>query len=316
MKRMMNTLLLGCVFLMMSGSVRAESPREQLNQMVQQLQQNSNDNNLREKIIKLVQELKPLPAIPEEARRSFIEGGTIVRNAKDRSQQMVAVNSFKKALDLAPWWADAYYNLALAQELAGQLGYAQQSLQLYMKASTDEKEKRNAQDRIYELDAKLKLNVDPVIELLHDLLQNGLPRATQCDDTFVVTKETALSQSRGSRRCGPLLALLLIVKDTIRNEGKFQFVAQPAYSNRADKIGPNSLITGYIRGPSLKDIDFTCTPIPPPSKFSDSYYYVSPVESSAWSEVQSDGVILVTCESEAAAANKPATYWVIGSRTH
>ena len=45
----------------------AESQREQLSQMVEQLQKTPGDNALREKIIRLAQELKPAPALPEEA---------------------------------------------------------------------------------------------------------------------------------------------------------------------------------------------------------------------------------------------------------
>ena len=123
----------------LATSAYAQSPREQLNQMVEQLQQlttqlqqTPNDNVLRERIIKLGVELRPAPAVPEEARRSFVEGINIVKLAKDASSQKLAIESFSEALKIAPWWGDAYYNLAVAQELTGQLNDAERTLKWFL----------------------------------------------------------------------------------------------------------------------------------------------------------------------------------------
>jgi tetratricopeptide (TPR) repeat protein len=159
MKRLPNYLLcylLTCLALS-SVAAQAQSPREQLTQMVQQLQQTPNDTALREKIIKLAQDMKPAPAVPEEARGYFVKGSTITKAATDASQQALAIDNFNKALAIAPWWGDAYYNLAVAEELAGQLDEAQSSLKLYILTNPGEKEIRDAQDRIYALDAKKEL---------------------------------------------------------------------------------------------------------------------------------------------------------------
>ncbi len=142
----------------------AQSPREQLDQLVQQLQKKPSDNALRKQIIKLAQENKPAPAIPEEARAAFVEGTAIAQGAKDASQQKIAVQSFNEALKRAPWWGDAYYNLAIAQELAGQFDAAQVSLELYILTNPGEKEAREAQDRIYAINAKKKLAQASAVE--------------------------------------------------------------------------------------------------------------------------------------------------------
>ena len=138
-------------------TLHAESPREQLNALVTQLQANPGDNALREQIIKLVQGIDPPPAIPEDARQHFVEGKTITKSAQSPEQQGLAVQSFEEALKTAPWWGDAYFNLAVAQELAGQLDAAQESLKLYIQTNPGEEEARDAQDRIYALNAKKKL---------------------------------------------------------------------------------------------------------------------------------------------------------------
>jgi len=65
MKLTMKLLVLFFGVLILSSTANAESSREQLKQMVEQLQQSPTDNALRERIIKLAQGLKPAPAIPE-----------------------------------------------------------------------------------------------------------------------------------------------------------------------------------------------------------------------------------------------------------
>lgn len=116
-----------------------------------------NDYN-RRLIIKLASELKPAPAIPEEARKHFIEGTAIVKAAKNPAQQSIAAQSFTEALKIAPWWADAYYNLGAAQELAEKYDEAEQAFNFYLLSNPSEKEKREVQDRIYALSAKRKLS--------------------------------------------------------------------------------------------------------------------------------------------------------------
>src|SRR6202007_511020 len=111
-----------CFLTFISPCIQAQSPsaREALKQYVADLQRDPDNQSLREKIIKVFQGLKPAPEIPEDARRYFVEGTTIAKSATDKSQQALAVGSFKEALKIAPWWGDAYFNLAVAEELAGQ----------------------------------------------------------------------------------------------------------------------------------------------------------------------------------------------------
>lgn len=132
-------------------------------QLTTRLHQDNLRNNLtaaghtRRLIIKFASEMKPAPAIPEEARRHFIEGTTMVKAAKNPEQQALAAQSFTEALKVAPWWGDAYYNLGVAQKLAEQYDAAEQALTFYLLSNPGEQETRDAQDRIYALSAKRKL---------------------------------------------------------------------------------------------------------------------------------------------------------------
>lgn len=143
---------------LMWGTVSyAQSPREELQQMVEQLQKSPNDNILREKIIKLVTSIKPAPAIPEEAREPFVMGATVLKKASDAAGASKAVDLFTQALNIAPWFADAYYNRAVAREAAGQFELAIDDLKLYLGFKLTDAERREAQDKIYQIKADAQL---------------------------------------------------------------------------------------------------------------------------------------------------------------
>lgn len=61
----------------------AQSPREQLQQMVEQLQKAPSDSALRERIIKLALTVKPSPVLPPEAERRMARGGAAFSGATD-----------------------------------------------------------------------------------------------------------------------------------------------------------------------------------------------------------------------------------------
>ncbi len=157
MKTTSKLIILVLTFLALTASAYAQSPREQLNQMVQQLQKTPTDNALREKIIKLATSIKPAPAIPENAREPFVMGATVLKKASDPAGAGKAVDLFTQALTIAPWFADAYYNRAVAREAAGQFELAIDDLKLYLGFKLTGAERREAQDKIYSLKADAQL---------------------------------------------------------------------------------------------------------------------------------------------------------------
>lgn len=142
-------------FLAVATSAYAQSPREELQQMVEQLQKTPYDTALREKIITFATSIKPAPAIPEEARRSFIIGEALFKQAKNLKPAYEAANAFWTAATLAPWWGNAYWNLAVAQQLAGQYASAKESLRLYLLTNPSPADRRTAQDRLYAIEADI-----------------------------------------------------------------------------------------------------------------------------------------------------------------
>ncbi|MBI4808628.1 MAG: hypothetical protein HY799_06760 [Nitrosomonadales bacterium] len=140
MKFAMNFLSLLFAALILSNTAYAESPREQLKQMVGQLQANPDDDALREKIIKFAQKLKPAPAIPEEAERRMARGTAAFKGAKSIADYQKAAQEFDQATLAAPWYGDAYFNLGVTQDKAENYESALRSLKLAILAIPNSKD--------------------------------------------------------------------------------------------------------------------------------------------------------------------------------
>ena len=126
--------------LMLANAANAKSPREQLKQMVAQLQTSPDDDALREEIIKLAQKLKPAPVVPDEADRRMVRGTVAFKEAKSISDYQGAVKEFEQATLAAPWYGDAYFNLGVAQDKAENYEASLRSLKLAQLASPENKE--------------------------------------------------------------------------------------------------------------------------------------------------------------------------------
>ncbi len=132
-------------------------PTRSLKALAAQLQLTPNDATLRERIIKLAQTLRSAPAIPEEAREPFVMGATVLKKAGGSTDAAKAAEFFSRAIHIAPWFADAYYNRAIARETAGQFEPAMDDLKLYLLFKLPDQERREVQDKIYALKADAQL---------------------------------------------------------------------------------------------------------------------------------------------------------------
>ena len=94
------------------------------------------------------------PPIPEEARKHFVMGATLFKDAKTHDDFLQVASEFKQAADLAPQWPEARYNLALAREAEGDYAGAMNELKLYQQFKLSDIEARTIQDKIYALDAR------------------------------------------------------------------------------------------------------------------------------------------------------------------
>ena len=158
-ERASTTKLLGIISLMaatalLCAAVRAEPSTDTFPQLLEQWKHHPGDKDLRERIVKAAREQSPAPAIPEEARRFYIRGRTALEDARGQDGYLRAIRNYEEALKIAPWWGDAYGNLAKARDLAKDYSGAIAALELYLLAGPAPADARQAQARIYALEEK------------------------------------------------------------------------------------------------------------------------------------------------------------------
>ncbi|HTZ21604.1 MAG TPA: ankyrin repeat domain-containing protein [Opitutaceae bacterium] len=136
-----------------TGGLHAQSdPASALQQYMADLHRSPNDTALREKVITFVRGMNPAPTLPEDAERYMARGAAAFKNAKTAEDFKDAVTEFEKATLAAPWLADAYNNLGVAQEKVGLFGPAMQSFKLYLLAAPDAPDAKEKRTLIYELE--------------------------------------------------------------------------------------------------------------------------------------------------------------------
>jgi tetratricopeptide (TPR) repeat protein len=113
-------------------ALQAQTQQEVLNQYIADLQKNTEDTVLREKIIMHVQTMNPAPTIPEEARKSLNRGMAAAEGAMNADDYKDAIEEFQKAVDIAPWLGIGYRNLAVMQDKAGHYPPAVRNLKLFL----------------------------------------------------------------------------------------------------------------------------------------------------------------------------------------
>lgn len=171
------------ISLALSANAYAQSPREQHKQMVAQLQKTPNDNTLREKIIKLTPMLKPLPALPDEAERRMVRGAAAFKSATSAAGYQDAAKEFEQATQAAPWYGDAYFNLGVAQDKAGDYETALRNLKFAHMASPNSKEIKTL---IYEVEFRQEKANSPEARAAREAL-----RAQEAETRFLASLEGA-----------------------------------------------------------------------------------------------------------------------------
>ncbi len=140
-------ILILAIFTAMA-SVQAQSPREELKQMVEQLQANPTDNALREKIIKLAQEVKPAPAIPDKAIEYEGRAQFAFKSAKSEADFISAAREYENAIAAAPWVSGYYADLCTIYEKASRFEDAKRNCEFYLAGLTDPAQMTDVKRRI------------------------------------------------------------------------------------------------------------------------------------------------------------------------
>lgn len=134
--------------LALAASAYAQPQREELQQMVEQLQKTPDDNALREKIIKLARTIKPSPALPDTAVAFEGRAQFAFRSAKSEGDFLAAAQEYEKAVTVAPWVPGYYADLCTIYEKAGKFEDAKRHCGFYLIGLTDPAQITDAKRRI------------------------------------------------------------------------------------------------------------------------------------------------------------------------
>lgn len=97
----------------------------------------------------------PTPlAIPEEANQLFVLASSQIKMASSPQALSQPIGLLSKALEIAPWWNNAYYNLSRAMELNGQCDEAIKQLNYYLKLNPPEADASEARAHIVVIQAE------------------------------------------------------------------------------------------------------------------------------------------------------------------
>lgn len=90
--------------------------------------------------------------ISRDARKHMIRGQAAIEEAKTEADYQDAVTEFKKAIEYAPEWADAWYNLGVAQEKTGGYQDAIEGFNKYLKLNPNAADSSEVEARIFKLE--------------------------------------------------------------------------------------------------------------------------------------------------------------------
>jgi hypothetical protein len=129
--------------------------------MVDQLQKAPTDAVLREKIIRLAQQLKPAPAVPEEAQRREGRAKFAFKDANSNEDFLVAAREYEEAVRIAPWIAGYYADLCTIYEKARNFAQAKRNCEFALAGSTEPAQVSEIKQRIAGLEFGLEKASSP-----------------------------------------------------------------------------------------------------------------------------------------------------------
>ena len=103
---------------------------------------------------------KPKPVLPEEARKFKVQAEFLVQE----KQIDKAVALYGKSLDIAPWWPEGHYKLALLLGETKKYREAMREMKRYLQLEPEGKDARAAQDKIYQWEAVAEPEAGKVIK--------------------------------------------------------------------------------------------------------------------------------------------------------
>ena len=99
---------------------------------------------------------RPRPAVPADAARHAAAALAKIKTATTKDDLMAARRDYLKALALAPWWANAWFNLAVLNEQIGAAAAAAQDLERYLRSAPEAADRPAIEQKVARLQASIR----------------------------------------------------------------------------------------------------------------------------------------------------------------
>jgi len=135
---MRKLLLLMTVSGLLAGPCRAQEavpPGEKENytflRLLAAAKENPDDTKALERLMLFASKMNPKPPIPVEAKKLYIKGMAEQIDAVNDDDFDKAAKLYARAIQIAPWWAQCYFNMGRALESGKRFREADEALRLY-----------------------------------------------------------------------------------------------------------------------------------------------------------------------------------------
>lgn len=136
------------IALLQGQMAKQSNPRQMLNSLLEQFKGYSDNDELRKSIIQAVLKMSPAPAIPQEAEDAAGRAAYIFKSAKSEDDMLATAKEFLKAVELAPWVANYYFNLCTVLEKTPYTQQALHACKLYLDAAPNAADAAEIRQRI------------------------------------------------------------------------------------------------------------------------------------------------------------------------
>ena len=118
------------------------NPQEQFDAYRDACVQYPSSTSMRKKLLELAATLPTPPPTPVEARQYLLQASQQMKLASTPDALLAPIALLRKAIEIASWWPNAYYNLSVALELSGKYNEAESQLNFYLTAKPDDTQAR------------------------------------------------------------------------------------------------------------------------------------------------------------------------------
>ena len=123
--------LLGAVCAAAEPASPLEKERYAFLRLLAKVRENPADIKAKEALMVFADRMDPKPPIPVEAKKFYVKAMALHLEAGNDSDFDKAVMAYERALEVAPWWGQCYYNMGMALDSGKRFREAEEALRLY-----------------------------------------------------------------------------------------------------------------------------------------------------------------------------------------